>query len=118
VQVKRNARELRASDLSEPVDLVVADVSFISVRKVLPASIACTREGAQFLILVKPQFELDREDVGPGGIVTSRDLHIRAVESVRRAAEAVGLEPLGLEASRLAGAEGNQEYFLHLRKKA
>jgi len=69
-------------------------------------------------VLVKPQFEFHRQDVGRGGIVTNKDLHIRAVESVRQAAEALRLETLGLQPSRLAGAEGNQEYFLHLRKKA
>jgi 23S rRNA (cytidine1920-2'-O)/16S rRNA (cytidine1409-2'-O)-methyltransferase len=118
IRVEKNARELRATDLKEPVDLVVADVSFISVAKVLAPAVKCARPGAEFLILVKPQFELRREDVGQGGVVTDRALHIRAIESVRRAAEAAGLEALGLQPSRLAGAEGNQEYFLHLRKTA
>ena len=118
IRVKRNARDLRPADLGEAVDLVVADVSFISVTKVLPPAVACARPGAEFLILVKPQFELRREDVGRGGIVTEKDLHIRATESVRRAAEAAGLQTLGLQPSRLPGAEGNQEYFLHLRKTA
>jgi 23S rRNA (cytidine1920-2'-O)/16S rRNA (cytidine1409-2'-O)-methyltransferase len=117
-RIKKNARDLKASDLSQSVDLIIADVSFISVTKVLPAAIACASPGADFLILVKPQFELRREDVGPGGIVTDKSLHIRAIESVRHAAEAAGLQTLGLQPSRLTGAEGNQEYFLHLRKKA
>jgi len=118
MRIKKNARDLQASDLPQPVDFVVADVSFISVTKVLGPAVACARAGAEFLILVKPQFELQREDVGPGGIVTDKALHIRATESVRRAAEAAGLQTLGLQPSRLAGAEGNQEYFLHLSKKA
>lgn len=118
VRIEKNARDLRSADTPAPADLVVADVSFISVTKMLAPAIACARPGAEFLILVKPQFELRRQDVGRGGIVTDKDLHIRAVESVRRAAEAAGLETLGLQPSRLAGAEGNQEYFLHLRKKA
>lgn len=118
VRIEKNARDLRSADTPAPADLAVADVSFISVTKVLAPAIACVRSGAEFLILVKPQFELRRQDVGRGGIVTDKDLHIRAVESVRRAAEAAGLETLGLQPSRLAGAEGNQEYFLHLRKKA
>jgi len=117
-RIKKNARELSAKDIPALADVVVADVSFISVTKVLPAAVACARPGADFFILVKPQFELRREDIGPGGIVADKDLHIRAVESVRRAAEAAGLQTLGLQPSRLPGAEGNQEYFLHLRKTA
>ena len=117
-RIERNARELRPNDISEPADLVVADLSFISVAKVLPAAVAAARAGAEFLILVKPQFELRREDVGPGGIVREKELHVRATESVRRAAEAVGLQILGLQPSRLTGVEGNQEFFLHARKTA
>lgn len=118
VRIKKNAREVRPRDLPRLADLVVVDLSFISVAKVLPAAVAAASEGAEFLVLVKPQFELRREDIGQGGIVRDRALHIRAVESVRCAAEAAGLQPLGLEPSRLPGAEGNQEYFLHLRKRA
>lgn len=117
-RIKKNARELRPADLPEPPGLVVVDLSFISVTKVLPAAVSVACDGAEFLILVKPQFELRREEVGSGGIVTDKSLHIRAVESVRRAAEEAGLQPLGLQPSRLPGAEGNQEYFLHLRKRA
>ncbi|HUL35828.1 MAG TPA: TlyA family RNA methyltransferase [Candidatus Eisenbacteria bacterium] len=118
VQIKKNARELRGEDLPEAVDLVVADVSFISVTKILPGATACAKPGADFLILVKPQFELQREDVGKGGIVREKALHERAIASVRRAAEALGLDVLGEAPSKLAGAEGNQEYFLHGRKPA
>jgi 23S rRNA (cytidine1920-2'-O)/16S rRNA (cytidine1409-2'-O)-methyltransferase len=70
------------------------------------------------LILVKPQFELEREDVGKGGIVREKELHEKAVAAVRSAMEAFGLTVLGLAPSRLPGAEGNQEYFLHARKAA
>jgi 23S rRNA (cytidine1920-2'-O)/16S rRNA (cytidine1409-2'-O)-methyltransferase len=118
VRIKKNAREVCPGDLPRLADLVVVDLSFISVAKVLPAAVSAASEGAEFLVLVKPQFELRREDIGPGGIVRDRALHVRAVESVRCAAEAAGLQPLGLEPSRLPGAEGNQEYFLHLRKRA
>ena len=69
IRIKKNARELVAADSPEPVDLVAIDVSFISVRKVLPAAIACAKENSDLLILVKPQFELEREHVGKGGIV-------------------------------------------------
>jgi 23S rRNA (cytidine1920-2'-O)/16S rRNA (cytidine1409-2'-O)-methyltransferase len=118
LQIKKNARELQPTDIPEPAELVVADLSFISVTKVLPAAAAAARPNADFLILVKPQFELRREDVGPGGIVREKELHVRATESVQRAAEAAGLQLLGLQPSRLTGAEGNQEFFLHARKRA
>jgi 23S rRNA (cytidine1920-2'-O)/16S rRNA (cytidine1409-2'-O)-methyltransferase len=116
--VGRNARELRAEDIGEPVDLVTVDLSFISVSKVLPALIGLARPGADFLILVKPQFELERGEVGRGGIVRDPALRERAVAKVRAAAEALGLESLGVRPSRITGAEGNQEYFLHARKPA
>jgi 23S rRNA (cytidine1920-2'-O)/16S rRNA (cytidine1409-2'-O)-methyltransferase len=79
---------------------------------------ACAQSGADALILVKPQFELRRDEIGDGGIVTDRALHDRAIQQVRDAAESVGLQCLGVQPSKLAGAEGNQEYFLHARKKA
>jgi len=117
VRVARNARELRPADIPGPVDLLAFDVSFISVSKVLPASVPLTEPGADFLILVKPQFELPREDVGAGGIVSSPALHDKAVTAVSDTASELCLEVLGTQASRLRGAEGNQEYFLHARKK-
>jgi 23S rRNA (cytidine1920-2'-O)/16S rRNA (cytidine1409-2'-O)-methyltransferase len=115
VTIKKNARELDAGDLDQAVDLVVMDVSFISVKKVLPGACACAKPGADLLILVKPQFELEREDVGKGGIVRDKKLHEKAVASVSQAARALGLSIRGEAASRLPGAEGNQEYFLHAR---
>jgi len=118
VRIKKNARELSPKDVSEAVDLVVADVSFISVRKVLPGACACAKDAADLLILIKPQFELEREDVGKGGIVRDRELHEVAIQSVRSAAEVLRLRVLGVIPSRLPGAEGNQEYFLHARKVA
>ncbi len=116
VPMEKNARQLSARDLSEMVDLVVVDVSFISATKVLAGAIAVAKAGANFLILVKPQFELRREDVGAGGIVTDPALHAKAIERVRTGAETLGLQPLGVRPSRLPGAEGNQEFFLHARK--
>jgi 23S rRNA (cytidine1920-2'-O)/16S rRNA (cytidine1409-2'-O)-methyltransferase len=117
-RIEKNARELAAQDLPEAVDLVVADVSFISVAKILGGATACANAGAELLILVKPQFELARQDVAQGGIVREKPLHDKAVATVREAMEAAGLQVLGLAPSRLSGAEGNQEYFLHARKPA
>jgi 23S rRNA (cytidine1920-2'-O)/16S rRNA (cytidine1409-2'-O)-methyltransferase len=117
-RIEKNARELQAGDLPELVELVVIDVSFISVARVLPGAAACAKAGADLLILIKPQFELQREDVGKGGIVREKDLHEKAIAYVRSAAETLGLESLGVAPSQLPGAEGNQEYFLHARKPA
>jgi 23S rRNA (cytidine1920-2'-O)/16S rRNA (cytidine1409-2'-O)-methyltransferase len=116
LRIKRNARELQLADLSEPAALVVADVSFISVTKILPAAVSCAAPGADFLILIKPQFELRREDIGPGGIVSDPDLHQHAIASVQSAAESLALQIFGIKPSHLLGAEGNQEFFLHTRR--
>jgi 23S rRNA (cytidine1920-2'-O)/16S rRNA (cytidine1409-2'-O)-methyltransferase len=118
IRVERNARELLAADIPELVDLVVMDVSFISVAKVLAPALACARVDAELLVLVKPQFELGREEIGEGGIVRDRVLHEKAVSQVRAAGEASGIAWLGMQPSKLTGAEGNQEYFLHGRKKS
>ena len=115
-QLKENARNLRPEQIPERTNLVTMDLSFISVAKVLPAVVAAAGPAAEFLILVKPQFELRREDVGQGGIVRDAALHQRAVEGVRAAAIAAGLRVDGVRPSRLKGAEGNQEFFLHATK--
>ena len=116
VRIERNARDLSPTDIPEPVDLITVDVSFISAAKVLPPASKAAKPGADFLILVKPQFELRRDDIGPGGIVSDTALHEKAIAIVRQAAESAGLACLGVQPSQLAGAEGNQEYFLHARK--
>jgi 23S rRNA (cytidine1920-2'-O)/16S rRNA (cytidine1409-2'-O)-methyltransferase len=115
VRVEKNARYLLPQDIAERAELIVVDVSFISVAKILPALIGVAKAAAIFLILVKPQFELERGEIGKGGIVRDPQLHHKAIERVREAAIAAGLEILGVRASRVAGAEGNQEFFLHAR---
>ena len=114
-QIKANARNLRADQIPESPELVTMDVSFISVAKVLPAVVAAAGAAAEFLILVKPQFELDRGDVGRGGIVRETLLHEKAVARVRAAAESTGLHVEGVRPSHLTGAEGNQEFFLYVK---
>jgi 23S rRNA (cytidine1920-2'-O)/16S rRNA (cytidine1409-2'-O)-methyltransferase len=125
VPVEKNARYLRPEDLvsdlargadNAAAEFVTIDVSFISVATILPAVVAAAAPQAEFLILVKPQFELPRGDVGTGGIVRDAALHQRAIERVRAAAAAAGLEVTGVHASRLPGAEGNQEFFIHARR--
>jgi len=121
VPVEKNARYLRPEDLAGDMgiaaaEMVTIDVSCISVATILPAVAAAAGPRAEFLILVKPQFELPRADVGAGGIVRDAALHQRAIERVRAAAVAAGLEVAGVRASRLPGAEGNQEFFIHARR--
>ena len=116
IAIERNARELSPQDVPEPADLIVADVSFISVCKILKPAVATAKPGADFLILIKPQFELRREDVASGGVVKDIRLQEKAIAAVRKCAESAGLRPLDVRPSRLTGAEGNREYFLHARK--
>jgi len=118
VTVECNARYLKPEDIGEKAALVVIDVSFISVAKILPAIIPVVVPGADFLVLVKPQFELEKSEVGKGGIVRDAALHQKAIDRVTSAAESAGLEILGVKPSRLPGAAGNQEFFLHARARA
>jgi 23S rRNA (cytidine1920-2'-O)/16S rRNA (cytidine1409-2'-O)-methyltransferase len=113
VPLEMNARYLKPEDLPEKPALVTADLSFISLAKVLPALAAAAADTAEFLLLVKPQFELERGEVGAGGIVREPELHDRAIARVRAAAEACGLRVVATKPSRLPGAEGNREFFLY-----
>ena len=116
VVVKQNARFLRPEDIGEPGKIIVTDVSFISTAKILPPLPAIAALGADFLILIKPQFELPKSDVGKGGIVRDPSLHDKAVRQVVDAAIELRFEIFGVKPSRLPGAEGNQEFFLHARQ--
>lgn len=118
VRDRTNVRALTLADVGEPVDLVVADLSFISLAVVLPALVAVARPDADLVVMVKPQFEVGRERLGAGGVV--RDPALRS-ESVRRIAERageLGLGVCGVTASPLPGPSGNVEYFLWLRRGA
>jgi 23S rRNA (cytidine1920-2'-O)/16S rRNA (cytidine1409-2'-O)-methyltransferase len=110
-----NARFLSPQDLPGAVDLVVMDVSFISLTQILPRVPPVLRGAADVIALVKPQFEAGRDEVGRKGIVRDPDVQARAVERVTAAAAAIGLARAGLTASPITGAEGNQEFLLHLR---
>jgi 23S rRNA (cytidine1920-2'-O)/16S rRNA (cytidine1409-2'-O)-methyltransferase len=111
-----NARSLTALHVPEPCGIATADVSFISVRKVLSPLRAVLAPGADAVVLVKPQFEVGRGQVGRGGIVKDPGLHALAVRTVADAAVAdSGYAVRGACASPIAGTEGNREFFLHLR---
>jgi len=111
-----NARHLTADDVPHPVDLVVIDVSFISLDHILPALLPFLAEGADVVALVKPQFEAGREQVGKHGLVTDPAVHDAVIAKVTAAAEAIGLIRVAMAPSAIRGATGNQEFFLHLRK--
>jgi len=115
---KINARTLTPEQLPEDArrfDLVTMDVSFISVRQVLPALLPVLAPGADLVVLVKPQFEAGREEVGKGGLVRDAAVQARTVEDVTAAANALGLTRVAAVESPITGTEGNREFFLHLR---
>ncbi len=112
---RRNARSLSAGELPHRPDLIVADVSFISLRKVLPAVLGCAARRFDALPLVKPQFEVGRERVGSGGVVRSADDRRAALVAVAEAARReLGAAVLGFAASGLPGPAGNRESFVWL----
>ncbi|MGZ8751231.1 MAG: TlyA family RNA methyltransferase [Pseudonocardia sp.] len=118
VHDRTNVRSLSAGDLGGPVDLAVADLSFISLRTVLPALVACTRPGGELLPMVKPQFEVGRERLGAGGVVRDPALRRAALGDVAAAARALGLVLRDAVASPLPGPSGNVEFFLRLVRDA
>jgi 23S rRNA (cytidine1920-2'-O)/16S rRNA (cytidine1409-2'-O)-methyltransferase len=113
-----NARHLAPGDLPERCDLAVVDVSFISLRKVVPALLPHLAPGGWLLPMIKPQFEAGRGAVGKGGILRDEALRARVVEETAAALASLGLERLGLADSEVAGAGGNREAFVLLRKPA
>jgi len=112
---RTNVRELTPEAIGGAVDLVVADLSFISLSTVLPALTACAAPHADIVPMVKPQFEVGRNQVGAGGVVSDPQLRSDAVLSVSRRAAALGWQTVGATASPLPGPSGNVEYFLRLR---
>jgi len=112
---KFNARSMVVEDLGERVDLAVMDLSFISLTKVLPAVFGVLKEGGQVVCLIKPQFELSREEVGKGGIIREPELREKAVAKIRGfVSEQEGVEWLGVIESPIQGAEGNVEFLARL----
>jgi 23S rRNA (cytidine1920-2'-O)/16S rRNA (cytidine1409-2'-O)-methyltransferase len=112
-----NARALEPDVLPYRPDLVVADVSFISLTKVLPAVLACTSERFDALVMVKPQFEVGRERVGKGGVVRDAAVRREALVAVAQAARREGAEVLGFASSGLPGPAGNRETFAWLAER-
>ncbi|MBB3665338.1 23S rRNA (cytidine1920-2'-O)/16S rRNA (cytidine1409-2'-O)-methyltransferase [Prauserella sediminis] len=113
---KTNVRSLTPDDIGGQVDLVVADLSFISLKLVLGALAACAADGADLLPMVKPQFEVGKQRLGSGGVVRDPELRAEAVRDVLASAAEHGLHPRGVTASPLPGPSGNVEFFAWLRK--
>jgi 23S rRNA (cytidine1920-2'-O)/16S rRNA (cytidine1409-2'-O)-methyltransferase len=109
-----NARELAFRDIGELAGIVTCDVSFISVALILPAAVPLLRSGGQMVILIKPQFEVGKGQVGKGGIVRDPELHLAACDRIERAVREFGFET-SLMDSPILGAEGNKEFLLHAR---
>lgn len=116
VHDRTNVRALDPDQIGGQVDLTVADLSFISLRTVLPALAACTAPGGSLLPMVKPQFEVGKNRLGSGGVVRDPALRLDSLRGVAVAAGEHGLQVLGAVASPLPGPSGNVEYFLHLRR--
>ena len=112
---RTNVRELTPDAIGGPVDLVVADLSFISLSTVLPALTACASAEADIVPMVKPQFEVGKDRVGAGGVVSDPELRADAVLTVAHKAAELQWHTVGVTASPLPGPSGNVEYFLHLR---
>ncbi len=113
-----NARSLAPGDIPGPVDVVTIDVSFISVRLILPVIPPLLCPGADVIVLVKPQFEAGREEVGKGGLVSDAGVHERVIAEVGDAARRAGFTPVAVVSSPVTGAAGNREFLLHLRQDA
>jgi 23S rRNA (cytidine1920-2'-O)/16S rRNA (cytidine1409-2'-O)-methyltransferase len=118
VRDRINVRNLTVDDIDGAAELVVADLSFISLKLVLPALLSCTTEDADLVPMVKPQFEVGKDRLGSGGVVRDPQLRATAVLEVIADAAKLGLAVRGVVASPLPGPAGNVEYFLWLRRGA
>lgn len=117
VREKTNARYLKSEDFDVKFDLIVMDVSFISVTKIMPALLPLLRKNGKLVVLIKPQFEVGKADVGKGGIVKDSEKHREVIEKINAFAHETGFINKGLTESPISGADGNKE-FLALYEKS
>lgn len=114
---KTNARYLTSAQISEPIDLVVCDASFISLKLVLPASLALVRPEGFLIALIKPQFEVGKGEVGKGGVVRDEALHVRVCAEIEAwLAHEQRWSVLGITPSPILGPKGNREFLIHARR--
>ena len=118
VMEKVNARFLSREDIPEVADLCVIDVSFISLTLILPRAFELIAPEGMILALIKPQFELQRKDVGRGGIVREPVLHEKAQQKIVKFVEEANYHVVGLVPSTITGTDGNQEFFICIRKRS
>lgn len=111
VRENTNARNLSADDFTDRFDLIVIDVSFISVTKILPAIILLLKDNGKIVTLIKPQFEVGKGEVGKGGIVREPEKHLKVIERVNDCAAGLGLKVVGVIDSPILGAAGNKEFL-------
>jgi len=114
---KTNVRYLKIEELPQAADLATIDVSFISLRIVLPQVKKLLTPEGEAVALIKPQFEVGKGKVGKGGVVKSHDEHLRVIEEIRTASAALNFAALNVVESPLLGPKGNKEFFVHLKKK-
>ncbi len=110
----RNIRSITAEEIDGKVDLAVIDVSFISLKKVLPCVIPFLKEGAAVIALIKPQFEVGKGRVGKGGIVRDPVLHAEVVSDIKEFSASLGFKFIALDESSIKGAKGNTEFLIHM----
>ena len=117
VRENTNARYIKPEDFEEKFDLIVMDVSFISVTKIFPALILLIKETGKIISLIKPQFEVKKGEVSKGGIVRDEEIHKRIVSEINSFAELCGLKNAGVTESPILGAEGNKEFLALYERK-
>jgi 23S rRNA (cytidine1920-2'-O)/16S rRNA (cytidine1409-2'-O)-methyltransferase len=115
---KLNARELTREQVGADFDLVVGDLSFISLTLVLPALVPLLKDDGDLLMLVKPQFELQPAQIGKGGLVTDPSLYAAVEQRIRDSCAQLGLQVRAWFASTITGGDGNREFFIHAAKAA
>ena len=111
VRENLNARHLEPQDFPEKFDLIVMDVSFISATKIIPALVSLLKPIGKIIVLIKPQFEVGRNEVETGGIVRDKEKHSRVIAEVNAFAESCGLNVIGVIDSPITGADGNREFL-------
>jgi 23S rRNA (cytidine1920-2'-O)/16S rRNA (cytidine1409-2'-O)-methyltransferase len=115
---RKNIRLATKEDFDDDIDLVVIDVSFISLTKVLPVVKDLSSGGMDVIALIKPQFEAGRENIGKGGVVRDSKIHEKVIDEIKEFAHAIGFDVRGVCESPLMGPKGNREFFIHLSIKS
>ena len=113
---RTNIRYISSDEIPEPLDVCVMDLSFISIKLVLPAVCALLKDDAPLVCLIKPQFEAGKEEVGKKGVIRDKAVHLSVIESVLSFAPTVGMTVMGLDFSPIRGPEGNREYLCYMKK--